>query len=83
MDTPKKFHLCSGLRQIMDKTQVFILGKHIRFKNTYNLTWYKGPITILEVYICQTPEDNYKYNYEAKIKIGKLCCQYGNKEDYH
>jgi len=29
MDTLEKFHLCSGLRQNMDKTRAFIIGKHI------------------------------------------------------
>jgi len=68
MDTLEKFHLCSGLRLNMDKTQAFIIGKHIQFKNKYNLTWCEGPIKTLGVTICQTPEDNYKYNYEPKIK---------------
>jgi hypothetical protein len=72
MDTLEEFHICSGLRQNMDKTQAFIIGKHIRFKNTYNLTWCEGPIKTLGVSICQTPEDNYKYNYEPKIKKIKI-----------
>jgi hypothetical protein len=72
MDTLEEVHICSGLRQNMDKTQAFIIGKHIRFKNTYNLTWCEGPIKTLGVSICQTPEDNYKYNYEPKIKKIKI-----------
>ena len=67
-DTLREFHICSGLRPNMDKTQAFIIGKHIRFKNTYNLTWCEGPINTLGVSICQSPEDNYRYNYEPKIK---------------
>ena len=68
MDILEKFHLCSGLRQHIDRTRAFIIGKHIRFKNTYNLTWCKDPIKTPGVSICQTPEDNYKYNHEPKFK---------------
>jgi len=58
MDTLDTLYLFSGLKQNMDKTQDFIIGKHNQFKNTYNLTWREGPIKTLGASFCQTPEDN-------------------------
>jgi len=64
----KKFHNVSGLKTNLDKTQAFLIGKHIRFKENYNLKWKKGPINILGLSICDNESDNYKYNFQPKIK---------------
>jgi hypothetical protein len=51
----------------MDKTQAFMIGKHMRFKDDYGLKWNDGPIHILGLYICQTEKDSVKYNFEPNI----------------
>ena len=47
-----KFELIAGLKTNMEKTQAFMIGKHMkRFKNEYNLSWNNGPIHILGLHI--------------------------------
>ena len=52
----------------MEKTQAFIIGKHIKFKETYNLKWCTGSIKLLGLSICNTEQENYIQNFEPKIK---------------
>jgi hypothetical protein len=61
------FEKISGLKTNMDKTQAFMIGKHMRFKDDYGLKWNDGPIHILGLYICQTEKDSVKYNFEPNI----------------
>jgi hypothetical protein len=61
------FEKISGLKTNMDKTQAFMIGKHMRFKDDYGLKWNDGPIHILGLYICQTEKESVKYNFEPNI----------------
>ena len=58
----------SGIRANIDKTKAFMIGKHIKFKNNYNLKWYTGTINILSVHICENETENYNLNFAPKIK---------------
>ena len=64
----KQCHTLSGLHTNIDKTQAFIIGKHIRFKETYNMKWDTGPIKLLGISICDSENENYNQNFEPKIK---------------
>jgi hypothetical protein len=64
-----KFELIAGLNTNMEKTQAFMIGKHIkRFKNDYNLTWKDGPVHILGLHICESEIESIKYNFEPRLK---------------
>ena len=68
-DVLLQFYKCSGLKTNIDKTQAFLMGKHMkRFKKTYDLTWKTGHITVLGITFCENELENYKHNYEPKIK---------------
>ena len=68
LDLLHKFQQVSGLKTNIDKTQAFLIGKHMRFKDTYNLKWNTGPIKLLGISICNTEQENFTYNFEHKIK---------------
>ena len=67
-NTLENFEKISGLKTNIDKTQAFMIGKHMRFKNDYGLKWNYGPIHILGLHICETERDSIKYNFEPKLK---------------
>ena len=68
MELLKNFQPISGLKTNIDKTQAFVIGKHTKFKNNYNLKWCRGPIKMLGISICDTEKENYIHNFEPKLK---------------
>ena len=45
-----------------------MINKHSKFKETYGLKWNTGSINLLGVHITDSMSDNYKYNFEPKLK---------------
>ena len=76
------FELITGLKTNMEKTQAFMIGKHMkRFNNVYNLNWTDVSIHILGLYVCKTEVESIKYNFEPRIKKRQfLTCR--SKEIY-
>ena len=67
------FEIISGLRTNIDKTQAFMIGKHMRFKRDSDIHWNEGPIHILGLSICNTEAENIKYNFEPRLKFSRSC----------
>jgi len=79
-DLLHNFELIAGLKTNTEKTQAFIIGKHMKcFKNDYNLNWTDEPIHILGLIICKTEVESIKYNFEPRTKkirtIFNMCKQ--------
>jgi hypothetical protein len=66
-----EFEQIAGLKTNMDKTQAFMIGKHMRFKEDYGLKWNVGPIKMLGIHICTTESNHIKYNFEPQLKTIK------------
>ena len=67
------FFKCSGLKTNIDKTQAFMIQHNIvSLKTTYGLKWNTGSINLLGVHITDSMSDNYKYNFEPKLKKKNL-----------
>jgi len=66
------YGIISGLKTNMDKTQAFMIGKHMkRYKDTEAIKWSDYPIHTLGIYICKDETDNIKYNFAPKVKLIK------------
>ena len=72
LETLECFYKHSGLKTNLEKTQVFTIGKKLNhLENIPGLDWSKGPIKLLGITLCDSENDNYKYNFEHKIKTIK------------
>jgi hypothetical protein len=57
----------------MDKTQAFMIGKHMkRYKNTESIKWKTFPIYTLGIYICSDENESIRYNFAPNIKLIKI-----------
>jgi hypothetical protein len=66
------FEIISGLKTNMDKTQAFMIGKHMkRYKNTESIKWKTFPIYTLGIYICSDENESIRYNFAPKIRLIK------------
>ena len=65
----KSFYICSGLKTNIDKTQAFFIGENNKTpEHKHNFKWSKDPIHLLGITLYNNENENYKWNFEDKIK---------------
>lgn len=72
LDTIKRFSQCAGLKMNQEKTKAKYIGS---LKNSdyypHGLSWIKSPMETLGIVFTDTEHNNYKYNFEKRIKSFK------------